>query len=205
MAAAASIKGTIFAVAVEAISKLLADGQISQEDLERRLLPGDLPWLEQQIFASGWYDIALYCRFQKALCDLTTDGGERGLLEMGARSAEKLIQASRYQQLDHLRHTELAKERDPQKRFQAFGRDLRRLLTLSSSVYNFSRWQIQVDPQHVDRYVLEISDAAAFPDVWLWTNQGFINRMAAEHGTPELWRWERPQRDVIVYRMTRAV
>ena len=70
---------------------------------------------------------------------------------------------------------------------------------------NFLTAEVKVDPERDDRYVIEYSGAAACPEVFFWTNQGFINRMAAEHGQPDLWRWERTAPDRVVYRMTRPV
>jgi hypothetical protein len=53
--------------------------------------------------------------------------------------------------------------------------------------------------------MLQRADAREFPEVLCWTTQGFSNRMAEEHGAPDLWRWERPAPDVVRYRMNREV
>ena len=90
-------------------------------------------------------------------------------------------------------------------RYLAFGRDLRLLVTLNDNVLNFSRGQVQQDPEHDDRWMLVTADAAAYPEVLCWTTQGFSNRMAEEHNSPDLWRWERPSLDLVRFRMTRPL
>jgi hypothetical protein len=42
---------------------------------------------------------------------------------------------------------------------------------------------------------------APFPEVLCWTSQGFCNRMAEEHQTPDLWRWNRLRPDLVQFRM----
>lgn len=72
---------------------------------------------------------------------------------------------------------------DPDERFLAFGRDLRLLGSMLGSLLNFGSPHIGVDPGHADRYVIEISDESAYPDVLGWANQSFSNRMAERHGS----------------------
>lgn len=200
-----SIKGSVFSHCVEKVLKLVSAGKISWEELERRLEPGDVTILKGPIHATNWYDIRVYERILLLNRDVGGDGGNECLLRWGATSAERLIEAGMYQQLDYLSRTQLSKQSDARDRFVAFGRDLHLLTSLTSSVLNFSRVKVKVDPERDDRYVIEYSDAAAYPEVLCWTNQGFINRMAAQHGEPDLWRWERPAPDRVVYRMIRSL
>ena len=53
--------------------------------------------------------------------------------------------------------------------------------------------------------MIETTDANPFPEVFCWTTEGFIDRMAAQHGAPDLWRWERARPDQIVFHMTRSL
>lgn len=91
------------------------------------------------------------------------------------------------------------------ERFVAFGRDLRLLMTVNESILNFSPNELVEDPDHELRHVIQHRDAEHYPEVLCWTTQGFCNRMAAEHGAPDLWFWERPGRDVVWFRMNRSV
>jgi hypothetical protein len=101
---------------------------------------------------------------------------------------------------------QVQKESDAQARYEAFGRDMRLLATLSATLYNFGTWQTVPDPEHARRWRLEISEASAFPDALCWTTDGFVNEMmklgaGAERGP--LWRWERVRPDFILYTMVR--
>lgn len=200
-----SIKGSVFSHCVEKLLKLISAGKISWKELPGRLEPGDIEILKSPVQPTRWYDIRIYERILLLNRDVMGDGSNELLLEWGAKSAERLIRGGIYQQLDYLNRMQVGKEADAQARFLAFGRDLRLLASLTSSVLNFLTTEVKVDPDQHDRYLIEYSGAAACPEVFFWTNQGFINRMAAEHGHPDLWKWERTSPDRVVYRMTRPV
>jgi hypothetical protein len=200
-----SIKGSVFSHCVEKLLKLISAGKISWDELPNHLEPGDITILRSPIHATQWYDIRIYERILLLNRDIGGDGSNGCLLQWGMKSAARLIEAGLYQQLDYLDRTRFSKATDAQARFLAFGKDLRLLTSLTSSVLNFVRVEVKVDPERDDRYLIEYSDAAALPEVFCWTNQGFINRMAAQHGEPDLWRWERPAPDRVVYRMIRSV
>ncbi|HBZ70319.1 MAG TPA: hypothetical protein DEP35_11540 [Deltaproteobacteria bacterium] len=107
--------------------------------------------------------------------------------------------------MEYLNRMQAGKVADPKERFLAYGRDLRLLTSLSANLVNFSRWEAQPDPECPDRYRIEISEATDYPEVLLWQTDGLINRMATQHGEPNLWRWERVRPDRIVFRMTRSL
>jgi len=151
----------------------------------------------------SWYDIRIYARLLAILKDAEGDGSIDYLRRRGVQSAERLLNAGLYQQLEYLNRTQIASSVDSHDRFLAFGRDLRLLTTLSGSIYNFMRWESQVDPEIRNRYQIQVSEATAFPDDMGWAAEGFINRMAKQHGDPDLWRWQRVAPDLIVFRMIR--
>jgi hypothetical protein len=78
-------------------------------------------------------------------------------------------------------------------------------VSIHSTLLNFTRAEVKVDPEWDDRYVVEHVDAGGYPEALCWTTQGFLNRMAAEHGDPDLWHWERPAPDRVIYRMNRSL
>jgi len=200
-----SIKGAAFAFVVEKIQKLLAAGDISRNELDRCLPSGGLAVLDRPIVFIGWYDIRIYAGLMELLRDIAGGGKNDYLVRHGCEAAERLLQKGLYQQMEYLKRMEFGKEADPEVRYQAFGRDLRLLISLMPSILNFGHQRVKSDPEHTNRYMLEISDAGAYPEVLCWTTQGFNNRMAAAHDTPDLWRWERPRADLVRYRMTRAL
>jgi len=205
MAPVPSIKGSVFAGLVEHVRKLVTGGKLSADELSRWLEPPDVDLLEQEIGLSEWYDIAIYVRMSELLRDVEGRGSNEYLREMGRLTARRLLEAGLYQQLEYLQRTALAKATEARARFEAFGRDLRLLTTLSGSILNFSRWASKPDPKEARRYVIEVSEAREFPEVLCWRSDGLINEMARQHGEPDLWRWERPRADLILFRMVRPV
>jgi hypothetical protein len=205
MAKIPSIKGSLLTTLVEPLSKLLADGQVSHKELSRRLDPSALELLDRSINVSEWYDIRFYKQFVEAYRDCGGDGSDDSAREIGALAAERLLTAGLYQQLEYLSRSQVLKASDPHERFLAFGRDLRLTTTLGASVFNFGVWESKLDPNCPKQYVVEIREASAYPDVFICATEGFINRMAAERGTPDLWRGGRPRVDLIRYRMTRSL
>ena len=205
MALIPSIKGSAFAFVVEKVLKLLSAGEISRNELARRLPPGGLAVVDQPIMVIEWYDIRVYARLMELLRDVAGQGKNDYLVSHGGEAAERLLQKGLYQQMEYLKRMELGRETDPRARYQAFGRDLRLLVSLGPSILNFGHQQVKDDPEYADRYMLEISDASSYPEVLCWSTQGFNNRMAAAHDTPDLWRWERQRLDLIRYRMTRSL
>ena len=206
MAAIPSIKGSVMAGRAEILKKFLDANPVDAATLESRFEPGDLKLLlEQPIASARWYDIRIYARMQEFLRDFEGNGSNQYLVDSGMRSAESLIRAGTYQQMDYLRRTQHSSKSSEEERFAAFGRDLRLLITVSYSILNFAPCEVIEDPNHELRHIIQHTDAKDYPEVLCWTNQGFTNRMAAEHGSPNLWYWERPRRDLVWFRMNRSV
>jgi len=206
MAAIPSIKGSVMAGRAEILKKFLDTHRVDAATLESRFEPGDLKLLlEQPIAAATWYDIRIYARMQEFLRDFEGNGSNQYLIDSGMRSAENLIRAGTYQQMDYLQRTQHSSKSSEEERFAAFGRDLRLLITVSHSILNFAPSEVIEDPDHKLRYIIQHTDAKDYPEVLCWTNQGFTNRMAEEHGSPNLWYWERPRRDFVWFRMNRSV
>jgi hypothetical protein len=152
-----------------------------------------------------WYDIRTYTRVMELLRDVAGEGKIEYLLGRGAASAEALLYSGRYQQFEYLKRTQMQAKSDAHERYLAFGRDLRLLLSLNDQLLNFGRASVKPDPDYDDRWLLETAEAEPYPEVLCWTTQGFNNRMAQEHGSRELWYWERPQKDIVHFRMRYAV
>jgi len=205
MGAKPSIKGSVFAGAVEDVRKLLERGEVSREAALRWLQPDDLSLLDCEVFVSHWYDVRIYARLCELLRDVEGDGDPEYLREKGRETARRLLEAGLYAQLQYLQRAGVAKETDAAARFEAFGRDLRLLTTLSSSIYSFTRWGFLPDPAHAHRYLLEVSDAKDLPDVLVWRSDGFVNEMAHQHGDKDLWRWQRARPDLVRFHMTRSL
>jgi hypothetical protein len=200
-----SIKGSAFSFVVERTLKLVSAGEISRKELARRLPPDSLSIIDQPIHAIEWYDIRIYAQLMELLRDVAGGGENEYLIRHGEYAAERLLQKGLYQQMEYLKRLQLGKATDAKGRYEAFGRDLRLLVTITPSILNFGNQQVKSDPEYADRYILETSDATAYPEVLCWTTQGFNNRMAAAHDSPDLWCWERPRLDLVRFRMTRSL
>lgn len=205
MTALPSIKGSVFAAVVEDVAVLLERGKLSEAEVGRWLQPGDRVLLAAPISISSWYDIRAYTRMNELLRDVAGGGSNDYLRERGRETARRLLEAGLYAQLEFLHRTEVAEATGHDARFAAFGRDLRKLATISGSILNFSRWSVAPDPDHGRRYRIDVTEAGPFPEVLCWRSDGFVNEMAAIHGSGDLWRWKRISPDRIVFRMLREL
>jgi hypothetical protein len=201
-----SVKGSVFIAAVESVKKLLAENQVSRAETSRWLQPGDLELIESgKLSISAWYDIRIFDRLNYLLRDVAGGGDDDYMRELGRESARRLGKAGVYGQLEYLNRTQMAGHEDPRARFEAFGRDLRLLQTIAGSIYNFAKWSLEIDPAHPLRYWVVWTDATPFSDLTCLRAEGFSNEMATSHGRPNLWRYVRPGRDVVHYRMQEEV
>jgi hypothetical protein len=203
MSSRPSIKGSVFAVIVEDVNKLLTRGTVSKAELSRWLHAEDLALLGQSIAAASWYDVRSYTRMNELLRDVEGNGSNEYLRGRGRLTASRLLEAGFYAQMEFLSRTEVGRTKGGRARFEAFGRDLRKLTTLSGSILNFSRWTSKPDPDRADRYVIDVSEARDVSEVLAWRSEGFVNEMAKRHGEGDLWSWERVSPDRIVFRMSR--
>jgi hypothetical protein len=201
---APSIKGSVFAAVVEDVQKLLASGALARTEAARWLRSEDLALLGQTIVVSNWYDIRTYTRMNELLRDVAGNGDSEYLRERGRETARRLLEAGLYAQLEYLQRAEVSRATDPQARFEAFGRDLRLLSTISGSILSFSRWTPRPE-EDGRRYRIEVSEALDFPEVLCWRSDGFVNEMARHHGDSDLWRWERPSAELVIFRMARPL
>ncbi len=206
MARLACIKGSVISELVEDIRKLHSDGTIDDALLDARLQPEDVAMLGQTVVPSQWYDIGFYTRLTELLRDTLGDGTSDFVRLRGRAKGERLIEAGLYQQMEYARRAEAVDQLDPAQRFQAYGRDLRLMVTLGGSILNFGTWTVEPDPKHAHRYQVVVSDAADFPDVLGWSSLGLIESMSAQHAmTSALWLYERPRFDRVLFRMTQDV
>jgi hypothetical protein len=200
-----SIKGSVFAGVVEAVGKLVDAGEVARAELPRWLESGDIALLGSSPAISAWYDVRAYDRMNRLLLEVAGGGSPEYLREQGRQTARRLLEAGLYAQLEYLSRTRVSVEKDPRARYEAFGRDLRLLTSLSAGILNFTRWTSRPDPEHADRYRIDVTDAADMPESLCWRSDGFINGMASIHAGRDLWRWSRPARDRVEFHMLRAV
>ena len=200
-----SVKGSVFASVVEDVLKSLARGSLRREQLGRWLRPEDIALLDEKIGISSWYPISAYTHMGELLRDVEGGGNNEYLRQCGRQTARRLLEAGLYSQLEYLHRAEVGKTSGDRARFEAFGRDLRLLTTISASILSFSHWAMKPDPDHDRQYLIEVSEAKDVPEVLCWRSDVFINEMATEHGEADLWKWWRPRQDLVLFRMTRKL
>jgi len=200
-----SIKGSAITGTVEDVQKLVQTGLISETDLERRLTPDALALVRKPIAASQWYDMRAVASLVELLWDVEGHGDPAYMRRRGEAIAERLLQAGLYAQLEFVKRSKLDQQTDPRGRFEAFGRDLRLVNTLSGSMLNFGRWTSRPDPEYEGRYLVEIHEATELPVPTSLATEGFINRLMKEMREAARWRLERPRPDLVVYRMDRPL
>lgn len=208
MTSTPSIKGASISSLVEDIAKMRDSGRISQELLEERLTEADRQLLDRSVNFASWYDIHSYRRMAELLCEV--EGRREDLMrERGAAAAKRLAAAGVYQQMDTLARLDEDRQLDGDARFEAFGRRLRLIATLSGAILNFCEFRVLVDPDKPDRYCIEVHDIDDMPEVLAYSTEGFINAMA-ELGAGEdiaarpTWKLER-ESHMLRFRMSRPI
>ena len=203
MGAIPSVKGSVFIAIVEDVQKLLAAKRVKRDELNRWLQPKDVALLDSPVLAHEWYDVRVYARLSELLRDVEGGGRNEYLQKRGERTAKRLLDAGLYSQLDFLQTASFGRQSNAQERHAALGRDLARTTTLSAAILNFGRWAAKPDPTNPRRWVMEVTGARDFPDPLAWASCGFSNELSRVQNQPDLWTWERPEPDRIVFRMTR--
>ena len=195
------IKGTIFSGVVDDVHAALEAGHVTRETLEAALTKQDLERLEEKVNATAWYDVFAYHRVCGVLAAADARDIQHFWFERGRRAARRLIGMGIYQQLDYLGRTESRHHTDPDARFQAFGRDMKLLMTLHKSMLNFGEWKCVPDPEHPARYRVEISGIADVPDGIFIAAAGTFTGFGEESRGETTWLFERPNPDLVLIRM----
>ena len=206
--ASPAIKGTLFAAVVADLHAAIEAKSVTPEQLERQLEARDLSLLEEKVNPAGWYDIHSYHRIVELLCDAEGGGHEGYWHARGERAARRMVEAGIYQQMDYLGRTLARRASDPAGRFAALGKDMRLLMTLHASMLNFGAWKCVVDPDHEDRYRVEIREVRGIPDGIFLAAAGMFNEMsvmAHDPGTSLHWEFRRMSPDLVVIGMTHGI
>jgi hypothetical protein len=163
-----SIKGSAMSSLVEDVRALRDSGRVSADRLEATLERADLALLDTKIQPALWYPIECYRRLTELLLDVAGRGDPQYIVDRGARAAQRLWESGLYVQFQH-------GEEKAAKARRAGGvmsdRDARVITTLSSAIFNFTRWTYR--PGTPDA-MIEVSEAAAWPEVSVWAGRGFL-------------------------------
>lgn len=163
-----SIKGSALSSLVEDVRALRDTGRISSDRLEVLLEPDDLALLAGKVQPALWYSIESYRRLSELLLEVAGQGDPQYLVDRGQRAAQRLWESGLYVQLQHGEATAAKARRTGGALTE---RDARVITTLSSAIFNFTRWSYHLE--ETDAVIL-VSEAVRFPDVSLLAARGFL-------------------------------
>jgi hypothetical protein len=194
-----SIKGSAMSSVVEDVARLHAEGVLSEEQLAASLAAEDFQLLEDKVQAALWYPIESYRRLTELLLASEGGGDPAYIVRRGERAGQRLFDAGLYVQLQHGEE----KARDARGGGRAFHeRDGRLMVSLSGAMFNFSVWEFHLEG---DTSIIQITEAADFPEVSRWAVQGFLQYTVSRlRAAPVTVESERPAPDRVVYRFDRG-
>ena len=189
---APSVKGVLVRSALERIQSYLASGRLSREQLELRLEREDLALFEKDLVVNGlWYPVARYERLLDVIYQVEGRRPE-ALIEFGRSAAESLLGASAFSGIY---------QATTRRGSHESGGPL--LMKLAELMLNFTRWSyVGVS---TDEFRVKVSEASDLHEHVRYTAQGLIEHFGSRlFETPLHMTSERPARDRIVFRGTRA-
>lgn len=194
-----SIKGTAFQSVVEDLCRLREAGRLREDALAARLEAADLRLLDVKVLPGLWYPLASYARLTELLMELEGGGRSSYVVARGARAAERLFAAGLYQQLargDEMRE----KKATTKERWSEQEANL--MTSLAGAIFNVSRWRYVIEPGMAGTSRIEVTEAAALPEVSRWAAQGFVEYTTTRlSGVTTRVTSERPALDRILFRL----
>ena len=187
--AEARVKGSLVLGAVLAVRNRMKAGQISEEELEKRLSAEALELLDTTIKIASWYPI----RLMTELIDLDWEMGSEFAPEYqrsaGRNTARHFAKTGLYQQVDYAARNYTADTLDDVLR------QSRLVCTLTSTLYDF----IETRAEIVDGRQLQIlfEGAREFPEALRYSTEGFLNEMTRRK--TRFWGSDRPSPDLLVF------
>ncbi len=187
-----SVKGVLVRSALARVQSYLTSGRLPREQLELRLEREDLALFEKDLVVNGlWYPATLYERLLDLIYQVEGRRPE-GLIAFGRSAAESLLGASAFSGIF---------DATARRGSHESGGPL--LMKLAQLMLNFTRWKyVGVS---ADEFCVEVSEAADYHEHARYTAQGLIGFFGSRlFETPLHVTSERPSRDRIVFRGTRA-
>jgi hypothetical protein len=163
-----SIKGYALSSVIDDLRRLLEEGRLSHAKLEQTLSAEARSLLGSEISNALWYPIAPYGEMLDLLLEIEGLGSEEYLRGRGKRTFERFRALGLYQQLDFLQ-----RNASEQVTREDVMRAIKMGFTLYSTVYNFGRYQVEVDPENQDQVRQIIYEAGPLPDSALPIIAGF--------------------------------
>jgi hypothetical protein len=168
------IKGIAIRSLLVDVGSALAQGRVTDAQVSRYLTDDDRALIRDSVLDSTWCPIASYRRMTELLREVDGSSNNEYVRKRGAAAAQRLISLGVHQQVTSLGSTGRTDNRE-----QAL-HNLKLTATLWNSFFNFGEWTVFEDAQNLERYGLQVRNAAAMPDVGWHAVQGFIERLSEE-------------------------
>lgn len=183
-----SVRGTLFAGALERIRSLLDRGALSRGELQAALRE-DLDALDEAVDPSGWYSFGVFASLVELQWELVGERAPEFMIAAGRRTAARLMDAGAYVAL--------------QARPQHWGTNLAHVLTsVSRRLCNFTDWRavLSSDPA---RFTIEVGGVAQWPESLRYASEGFIACVSRRASGAERVRVtsSRPTPDRVVFQV----
>lgn len=190
-----SAKGSIVMGVVASLRSLRKQGRVSDEQLAARLSPAALALFEQKVELGRWYPMAAFAELVNFEWDLAARRNPEYARASGAKSALRLFEGGRYQQLDFAERTGKAETRDN------LVRQAKLITTITAALYSFLGVEVGIDPTRPDVLQIVYSNAALFSEALRYSTEGFMNGINERQGSSRRWTSERTAPDRIVFRL----
>lgn len=186
MSSVPSVKGTIFAAMAGGMRQMEKDGVVTRAELEKRLSPEALRYLDETIVPVLWYPVSAYSELSELNWEIAGNNRPEFQLEAGRRAAERLAASGPYKSMN-------AKISDWGQRITD------EQASLFSALYNFLNVNVRDDPPTRS---IELTGAAPLPESWRFATQGFIDYLARRNRNERIKvTSERPTPDKIVFQL----
>jgi hypothetical protein len=202
-----AVKGSVFKGVIDDLARLRERGGVSEEQIEAGLAAEDLDLLEAEVNPASWYPMESYARIAQLLGEVEGAGKDDYFVDRGRASARRLMKAGLYQQLAFLprwKDKTSGGGGDQSALIASYGRNLRLVISMASSIYNVGKWTVESDPDNPGRVRVAVREASAYSEPMRLAIEGFFNE-CAQASLRELVRLyisERPSPDLILLRMT---
>jgi hypothetical protein len=188
-------KGSIVLGAVASLRRLRSSGRVTVDQLEARLSAAALELLGQKIDIGRWYPMSAFAELIEFEWEMIAGRDPDYAREGGAKSARRLFESGRYQQLDFAQRTGRAESREK------LVRQAKLITTITSTLYDFLAVTVGIDPARPCDLEIVYANAAEFTEPLRYTTEGFMNAINEAQGSSRRWTSERAAPDRVVFRL----
>jgi len=183
------VKGSLVLGAVLAVRKRMRTGQISEEQLEKRLSPEAIELLDDTIRVASWYPMRQMAELLDLDWEIGADRAPEYQRNSGRNTADHFAKTGLYQQVDFAKRNRSAETLDDVLR------QSRLVCTLTSTLYDFVSARAEIEDGK--RLHIRFENAGDFPEALRYSTEGFLNEMTQRK--KRLWTSQRPEPDLIVF------